>query len=168
MKHWIIVCLSWLALATAASAQAPLIEISGPARVLEGDLLVIAETHPPVRLWGVDAPEKTQPCFIDGEFWDCFAVAIRTLETMVHEQELTCTQRLDDSRRRRGKVYVVCMIGDTDVGWEMVRLGMAVAFREQSEDYVAAEDTAHEAGVGVWRGQFQMPWEWMQEHHFGG
>ena len=166
MSQKLILTFIFLALASGASAQ--LLEVSGLARVLEGDMLVIAETHPPVRLWGIDAPEKTQPCFIDGDYWDCFAVAIRTLETMVYEQNLQCSQRADTDRRRLGKVYVVCKMGAYDVGEEMVRAGMAVAFREQGEDYVAAEDAAREAGVGLWRGEFQLPTVWMQENHFGG
>ena len=166
MIRTLIPALLLLALVFGASAQ--LIEVSGRARVLEGDLLVIADTHPPVRLWGIDAPEKTQPCFIAGDYWDCFAVAIRTLETMVYEQILECSQRADTDRRRRGKVYVVCKMGEIDVGEELVRAGMAVAFREQSEDYVTAEDAAREAGVGLWRGEFQLPSVWMQENHFGG
>lgn len=42
----------------------------------------------------------------------------------------------------------------------MVANGWAVAFRRYSLDYVADEDNAHRAWLGVWSGTFEMPWDW--------
>ncbi len=41
-----------------------LAEISGPARVIDGDTLEVAGER--IRLYGIDAPEKDQTCSIDG------------------------------------------------------------------------------------------------------
>ena len=38
--------------------------------------------------------------------------------------------------------------------------GWAVAYRRFSTDYVLHEDIARKAQRGVWRGKFQMPWDW--------
>jgi len=47
-----------VALAVAAPAVAA--EITGPARVIDGDTIDIAGTR--IRLWGIDAPETRQTC----------------------------------------------------------------------------------------------------------
>ena len=42
----------------------------------------------------------------------------------------------------------------------MVRIGMALARRDQSEDYVGDERAARGEEVGVWLSCFDAPWEW--------
>ena len=46
--------------------------------------------------------------------------------------------------------------------------GWAVAFRKYSRDYVDAEDEARATGRGLWRGDFEPPWDWRKEHPRGG
>ncbi len=46
-----------------------LAEISGPARVVDGDTLEVAGER--IRLYGIDAPEKDQTCSIDARAWAC-------------------------------------------------------------------------------------------------
>ncbi len=45
---------------------------------------------------------------------------------------------------------------------------MALAFREQSTNYVAAEEAAKAAGVCMWRGEFEAPWDWLDQERYGG
>lgn len=45
---------------------------------------------------------------------------------------------------------------------------MALAFRERSTDYVAAEKAAKAAGVCMWRGEFETPWDWLDQERYGG
>ena len=52
----------------------------------------------------------------------------------------------------------MCTIGELDLAEALVRAGLAV--RDQSMDYVAAEEAAMEAKAGMWRGQFIPPREW--------
>ena len=35
------------------------------------------------RLFGIDAVERLQPCYVDGKIWACGPVAIRQLEIFV-------------------------------------------------------------------------------------
>jgi endonuclease YncB( thermonuclease family) len=42
----------------------------------------------------------------------------------------------------------------------MVANGWAVAYREYSLDYVADEERAKRARLGIWSGSFEMPWDW--------
>ena len=167
--RFILIILLFVALTVPALGQEQKIyEVSGPARPLDADVLVVAETHPPIRLYGIDAPEKLQPCWLDDKPWACNAVATRTLLLLIEHHEVTCRQVKDDNRRRRGKIYAVCTAGGKDLAEEMVRAGMAVAFREQSMNYVEAEAEASAAKVGIWAGKFLPPWEWVAEENFGG
>jgi hypothetical protein len=52
------------------------------------------------------------------------------------------------------------MLGGEDVNHWLVTQGWAVAYRRYSADYLAAEDVAHAAGVGIWSGSFDMPWDY--------
>lgn len=168
MIRFSLITLVICTLAGAALAQERKVyEVSGPARLLDADVLVVAETHPPIRLYGIDAPEKLQPCLLDDKEWACNAVAVRTLLLLIEHHEVTCRQVRDTSRRRRGKVYAVCTAGGKDLAEEMVRAGMAVAFREQSLDYVAVEEEAKAAKAGMWAGEFLMPWEWVEQENYG-
>ena len=54
-----------LLLATPALAQ----DITGPARVIDGDTLDVAGQR--IRLYGIDAPEKNQTCQIEDVSWAC-------------------------------------------------------------------------------------------------
>jgi len=42
----------------------------------------------------------------------------------------------------------------------MVAAGWAVAYRKYSLDYVADEERAKRARLGIWSGSFEMPWDW--------
>jgi endonuclease YncB( thermonuclease family) len=42
----------------------------------------------------------------------------------------------------------------------MVENAWAVAFRRYSEIYIEREARAREKRLGLWSGEFQMPWEW--------
>ncbi|NBW05383.1 MAG: thermonuclease family protein, partial [Alphaproteobacteria bacterium] len=38
--------------------------------------------------------------------------------------------------------------------------GMALAYRRYADDYIADEEAARAARLGLWAGQFDAPWEW--------
>jgi endonuclease YncB( thermonuclease family) len=54
----------WLGHSAAAS------DLSGTARVIDGDTIAIGNTR--IRLWGIDAPEREQTCFAkNGDIYEC-------------------------------------------------------------------------------------------------
>ena len=69
-----------LVLAQASGVSAA--EVSGPARVIDGDTLDIGTTR--VRLFGIDAPESAQRCK-DAKLaeWACGRSATRALESLI-------------------------------------------------------------------------------------
>ena len=54
----------------------------------------------------------------------------------------------------------MCWIGAEDLNAWLVWQGWAVAYRRFSTDYVIHEGAAKKARRGLWRGEFQMPWDW--------
>ncbi len=124
----------------------------GKARAVDGDSLEIGETR--IRLFGIDAVEKNQTCDRDSHVWSCGADASSTLTALVDRGSVNCTQRSTD---QYGRVVATCTVGGHDLAEQMVRQGYAVAMRDFSTTYVAAEDAARSRGVGIWSSEFQMP-----------
>jgi endonuclease YncB( thermonuclease family) len=149
----LLVMIFTLLLGTSASAA----EIIGTARVIDGDTIEVGGKR--IRLFGIDAPESKQTCTVSGMAWACGQEATWALAYQLAEHWVTCQQRDIDRYKR---IVAVCYIGGShDVGADMVRNGWAlVAYRQYSQDYVAAEIAAQRYEIGIWRGEFVKPWEW--------
>lgn len=142
------------------SANDPL--VIGPARVIDGDTLQINNIH--VRLYGIDAPEKTQMCdndrVKDGLWNMCGMKSIEMMVSLVKGKIVTCTA-VPGQRDKYSRMIGKCSTPDTsDLGDRMVRSGQALAYRKYSMDYVAAEDEAHERKLGIWASKFVYPWDY--------
>ena len=147
-----------LLFATAAAAAEA---IAGPARVVDGDTIVVAEVR--VRIFGIDAPESRQSCTAgDGHDYFCGRVAASALAEKIAGRPVTCRPRTTD---RYGRTVAVCFdAGDEDLGAWMVRAGVAIAYRKYSTVYVDDEDTARRARRGLWAGEFVEPSKWRAAH----
>jgi endonuclease YncB( thermonuclease family) len=128
-------------------------EISGPARVIDGDTLQIGQER--IRLFGIDAPEQHQTCQRDSVQYTCGREAAEALRRIIGARPLTCAVKDID---RYHRAVAVCRAGGVDVNRSLVESGWAVAYRRYSTDYVAAEDAARVAKRGLWAGQFVPPW----------
>jgi endonuclease YncB( thermonuclease family) len=125
-------------------------------RVVDGDTLDVDGVR--YRLHGVDAPEAGQRCAArGGGSWPCGAVAIKAMRELLGDGDPVCEQEGDGGY---GRTLAVCRVNGLDVGRRMVEEGMAFAFRKYSLDYVADEDAARAAGVGVWQAKTETPWEY--------
>ena len=64
-------------------------------------------------------------------------------------------------RDRHGRLVAkVFSPNGVDIGRRLVLAGWALAYRQYSTDYVAAENQARKARRGMWRGTFVNPWMW--------
>ena len=130
--------------------------IAGIVSVVDGDTLEIHGTR--IRLHGIDAPESGQSCrTADGKSWRCGQRAALALSDRLGRKRVTCTELDKD---RYGRIVSVCRADGTDINQWMVAGGYAMAYRRYSADYVAAEDAARVAGIGIWQGAFIAPWDW--------
>lgn len=143
-----MILLAFAALAAGTQAQ----PIHGLARAGDGDSLRIGSAS--IRLEGIDAPEFDQSCTRDGKPWPCGAEAATQLSKLVTGRSIRCDPRGTDDY---GRILARCYAGGTDVNRTMVERGYAVAFRKYSSDYVAAEERAKAAKLGMWAGTFEMP-----------
>ncbi|MCB1518111.1 MAG: thermonuclease family protein [Hyphomicrobiaceae bacterium] len=151
---------------SSAGSAEDVITISGPARVLDADILIVGNQR--VILWGIDAPERGQTCILDARMWGCYDAAKRLLETLAARGNLDCYLVGDPDPFNR--YYGVCEFNGEDIGAEMVRQGMALAYSTQTSDYEAVQLEAITAGKGLWQpgAQFQEPWLWRIQHTPGG
>lgn len=130
-------------------------EIIGQARVLDGDTIEIANTR--IRLWGIDAPEGRQTCQDERGPYLCGDEATEALKSLLGPSPVACEAK---DRDRYGRTVARCFVNGQDIGAWMVRQGHALAFRRYSLEYVEDEKAAEAAKAGMWRGQFQAPWDY--------
>ena len=140
----------------AVASSVPRATITGPARVVDGDTIVVGGVR--IRLEGIDAPETSQTCTtVSGEAWPCGRKATTELAHMIGHGLVTCEDRGLDKYRR---ILGVCRAGAVDLNAEMVRRGYAWAFVRYSQAYVAIEAEARTAKAGIWAGEAQPAWDY--------
>uniref|UniRef100_A0A383VJI2 TNase-like domain-containing protein n=1 Tax=Tetradesmus obliquus TaxID=3088 RepID=A0A383VJI2_TETOB len=146
-----------------AAAAGPLAVFEGPARIVDGDTLYIGTEK--VRLYAVDAPEKTQACTNSrGESYMCGQVALQALKERVGTRPVHCEVK---SKDQYGRNVAACSIMDgrlsEDMGSWLVANGHAVAYKQFGKDYIVMEEKAHAMKKGVWQGEFTEPALWRKQ-----
>jgi endonuclease YncB( thermonuclease family) len=132
----------------------------GAVEVIDGDSMRRGKEE--IRLNGIDAPEYRQTCReADGKEWSCGREAAAALRGLVRRADVRCDGIETD---RYGRIVADCYSGALSLGGEMVRLGWAIAYRQHSLKYVAQEEEAKRAKRGIWRGTFEDPENWREEH----
>ena len=129
--------------------------LSGPARVIDGDSLLVGGAE--IRLFGIDAPEFRQTCARGGEVWRCGAEAARVLRSAIGGREVSCSPREQD---RYGRMVAVCRAGGLDLGAAMIKGGFALSYGA----YEADEREARDARRGIWGSKFDPPAIWRAKH----
>lgn len=151
---------------TAAPVFAQDTVMSGPAEAIDADIISLNGKR--LILWGIDAPDRSQLCLVDNKQYSCWDAALRELSTMLTEGPVTCT--LQGKPDRLGRPFGVCMIGDKNINEEMVRGGFAMAYTDQSDEFVPAQDEAKAAGVQLWQPgmNVELPWKFRMRNGPGG
>ena len=134
--------------------------IVGVASVIDGDTIEIHDHR--IRLFGIDAPERSQLCVrTTGERWRCGQQASFALADRIGRAPVSCQPRDLD---RYGRVVAVCFKGNENLNRWMVANGWAVAYKQYSLDYVADEVGARRNRINIWSGEFEMPRDWRLQH----
>jgi endonuclease YncB( thermonuclease family) len=129
---------------------------------IDGDTLRSGDIE--VRLYGVDAPELAQTCAgEDAKEWPCGREAQTRLKALIGRNAVDCEPRARDKFNR---IVAVCRTSKVpDLGEALVREGFAVNFGGRAEGpYVDAEIEAQAAKRGIWRGNFERPSDWREQH----
>ena len=92
-----------------------LADVTGSARVIDGDTIEVAGER--IRLHGIDAPESHQASRRRGVTWLCGAEASRALRGLVGDEPVRCDER---GRDRYGRLISVCWANGMDVNARMV------------------------------------------------
>lgn len=130
--------------------------VTGSARVSDGDSFRIGQEK--IRLLGIDAPELRQTCLDeDRQPWPCGTAARNRMAELLKQGEVRCQP---DGTDRYGRTLAHCTTSQQDLGSVMVTEGLAIA----SGQYWAEEGTARNAKAGIWKGGFDTPREWRQDH----
>ena len=132
-------------------------------RVIDGDTLDLDGVR--YRLHGIDAPEAGQTCkSAKGGDWPCGQAALHKLESLTTGRNPTCVTREKDVY---GRSIATCKIDGLDISSEMIRSGLAWAFRRYSMDYIPAEEAAHARRVGIWQADTEPAWDF-RSHKWDG
>lgn len=116
--------------------------------VVDGDTLKAGPMR--FRLFGIDAPESSQPGGKAARDQLKHLVATGTM--------ITCRLWGQDHYKRH---LATCYnLAGHDLNWKMVESGNAFAYRKYSLNYTLAEDRAKDANRGVWRGEIEYPWDY--------
>ncbi len=129
--------------------------IKGIAKVVDGDTIKIYNER--VRLVGIDAPESKQKCFDkNGKEYFCGKMSTNFLKEIADQKIVECFyEKRDFYKRYLGN----CYLGKVFLNLEMVRNGMAVIYdyKNSSQDFIDAKNSAQENEVGIWQGAFELP-----------
>lgn len=129
------------------------------ATVVDGDTIQLDNIT--YRLEGIDAPEYGQKCKTKrGGSWKCGKAATEALVALTEGRSIRCEGNVADDF---GRLIAVCFADGIELNQQMVKSGMAWAFRKFSLTYVSEEDEARTAGVGVWQAKSQTPWDYRAE-----
>lgn len=136
--------------------------ITGTVSVIDGDTLEIREER--IRLYGIDAPESGQQCKYIGTLQRCGQQAANALNSYINRRPVECVGK---ERDRYGRLIAVCYAGDIDLNATMVRNGWGLAYTKYSKDYVLHEQAAAQELRGIWKTDFDLPWEWRRRGRGG-
>jgi endonuclease YncB( thermonuclease family) len=153
------ICVTFMAMTASMGAFAAT-TLSGPAEVVDGDTLIIKGKK--VRLFGADAFEHDQIC----GYMACGQIAADTMRDLTGGKTVVCEKH---DRDRYGRTVATCRTKCSptvtcDLGQELVRRGLAVAYRHYSMQYVPDEMAARRARAGAWAHGFDAPQTWRKLH----
>tara|TARA_B100001769_G_C22020029_1_gene548120 strand:- start:278 stop:772 length:495 start_codon:yes stop_codon:yes gene_type:complete len=141
--------------------------ISGNAKIIDGDTIKIDNKK--IRLHGIDAPEIKQLCkkiFLSLSFisfekkYECGEISKNKLKSYIQNRSIKCKIEGVDRYKR---ILGTCYKNTININSLMVRNGYAVAYKKYSKKYLNVELEAKKEKLGLWKGKFEMPWDWRKK-----
>jgi endonuclease YncB( thermonuclease family) len=132
-------------------------DIVGPASIVDADTFDLAGKR--IRVLDIDAPEPRQLCTQqNGEQWRCGQQAANALADWIGQRNVLCMTTKKDKYKRW---LARCTVDGADIAEWLAAQGWGVPYRDCKCEVVrnAAERAQHNK-LGIWSGEFQMPWEW--------
>jgi endonuclease YncB( thermonuclease family) len=157
VKIWFALIVLWIAAVPAVAQTDSDTNGTGTSHgfsVSDGDTVKFGRQR--VRLFGIDAPEKGQPC--DSGHWYPGPLATKALIAFIAGRPVSCHQV--DYDQKNNRPVATCFAGKDDLQALMVSAGWAWAYTAFSDRYADAERRAAARGVGVHAHHCQPPWEW--------
>ena len=133
-------------------------QIGGKAKIIDGDTIQIGDNR--IRLYGIDAPELKQVCKINGRNWMCGEEAAMALAYEMANHWISCITKGKD---RYARTLAICFKANIDINREMVKRGLALAYRKYSNIYIEYEELAKSNKLGIWKSSFIKPWNWRKK-----
>jgi endonuclease YncB( thermonuclease family) len=133
--------------------------ISGKAKIIDGDTIHISKNK--IRLHGIDAPEWNQSCMFNNQYWECGKKATYALEALIADKIVVCEIKDIDRYKR---YIAICFYNKINLNKFMVINGWAVAYRYYSKDYIDEEFIAKKNRLGIWKGEFQEPYQFRKKN----
>jgi endonuclease YncB( thermonuclease family) len=153
--------------AVAAAAEPPPADAGGSPAVLEGNAtaiesatILIGDTR--VMLYGLESVYPPQTCSIGGQTWECWAAAVRQLQTYLAESPVRCTPVAPPDFA--GRILALCEQNGESLNARYVRSGFALAIESEMPEYAALEAEARADAIGLWQGQFTEPAVYRSQH----
>ena len=106
-------------------------------------------------LYGVVVPASTLKCFNGNKMWPCGASATLRLHELLQQDALICNLLESDQTQQ----FARCRLADLDIARQLVLEGWALAAAGVDE-YHAAEKSAKNLSVGLWKDNFSPPEDW--------
>ena len=130
----------------------------GQIKVVDADTIIFNSEK--IRLYGIDAPETNQNCYINREAWPCGKQATKYLKNLLKNVSLSSLNCKISNKDRYGRSIGLCYIADNNINRDLVENGWALAYREYSKDFIHNEILASKKKIGMWQGEFVAPWNW--------
>lgn len=146
---------SLYALALVLFAGAP--ALAQEVRVIDGDTLEVGGRV--FHLSGIDAPELGQTCRWPNKEIRCGEISRTAMMDLVAGATVTCKPVAGGADGKEG-IEALCVADGFDIGANMVHTGWAVTLPGGPKSYRSTEEKAHAAKHGLWRGEFDLPWDW--------
>ena len=81
----------------------------------------------------------------------------KSIEKKIDNRALQCLSHKKDRYRR---YIAVCFVDGENLNQWLVLNDWAVAYRKYSKDYIRDEAIAKSRKIGIWSGEFILPWKW--------